>query len=97
MPVYVYRVVKPQSASGQGVGREETFEVRQLMSEPALTVHPTTGEPVERVLFAPAIASNKLGNAHIGSTGLTKYVRTSDGSYERQAGSGGPKILNPND
>lgn len=104
MPVYVYRVVKPAPPNGippadaQPAGEPEvTFEVRQLMSDPPLTVHPTTGEPVERILFAPAIASNKLGNAHINSTGLTKYVRTSDGSYERQAGSGGSKIINPND
>lgn len=93
MPIYVYRVVRPASDARP----EETFELRQSINDPPLAAHPQTGEAVERVLFAPAIASNKLGNATIASTGLTKYVKTSDGSYERQAGSGGPKVINPHE
>lgn len=92
MPVYVYRVIKQDPNAP-----EETFELRQQMSDPPLTHHPDTGEPVERVICPPNIASDKLGNATIASSGLTKYVKTSDGTYERQAGSGGPKILNPHD
>jgi len=90
MPVYVYRVLSPAKDAP-----EETFEVRQLMSDPPLTRHPITGQPVERVLCPPNITTDRLGNASIASTGLTKYVKTSDGSYERQAGSQGPKIINP--
>ncbi len=90
MPVYVYRLLnQPEGAP------ERTFELRQLMSDPPLSHHPATGEPVERVLCPPNIASDKLGNAAINATGLTKYVKTSDGTYERQAGSKGPKIFNP--
>ena len=48
-------------------------------------------------MCAPNIAASKLGNASLNSAGLTKYVKTSDGSYERQAGSMGPKIVNPNE
>ena len=91
MPVYVYRVIKQDDSP------EETFEIRQQMSEPALTRHPQTGQPVERVICPPNIASDKLGNAAIASSGLTKYVKTSDGTYERQAGGGGPKMINPHD
>ena len=87
MPIYVYRII--------GSSPEQTFEVRQLMSEPPLTKNPDTGEPVERVICPPNISSDKLGNASIASSGLTKYVKTSDGTYERQAGGGGPKIINP--
>ena len=93
MPVYVYRIVRPASDARP----EETFELRQSINDPPLTAHPQTGEPVERVLMPPAIASNKLGNASINSSGLTKYVKTSDGTYERQAGSGGPKVINPHE
>ena len=48
MPVYVYRVVRDASDPGL----EETFEIRQLMSDAPLTKHPRTGEPVERALSA---------------------------------------------
>ncbi len=89
MPLYVYRVV--------GSSPERTFEVRQLMSDAPLVTHPDTGEPVERVITAPNISSDKLGNAAIASSGLTKYVKTSDGTYERQAGGGGPKMINPHE
>jgi hypothetical protein len=46
------------------------------------------------VILPPQIASPK-GNSDIAAAGFTKYKRTSDGSYERQAGSGGPERLNP--
>ena len=93
MPVYVYRVIRDASDPGP----EETFEIRQLMSDAPLTKHPRTGEPVERVLCPPNISSSKLGNASLNSAGFTKYVKTSDGSYERQAGNAGPKVINPNE
>jgi hypothetical protein len=98
MPLYVYRVIRPKSAAGRGggsEGQEETFEVRQSIHAPALTKHPETGEPVERVICAPAIASSKLGNAALSSAGFTKYSRRSDGTYEREAGSSGPKHVDP--
>jgi hypothetical protein len=74
---------------------EETFEVRQSIHDAALTKHPETGEPVERVICAPAIASSKLGTADLNAAGFTKYKRMSDGTYERQAGSAGPKHVDP--
>jgi hypothetical protein len=93
MPFYVYRVIRDLAVEGE----DETFEIRQSINDPPLTLHPLSGAPVERVPCVPNIAASKLGNAAINSAGFTKYVKTSDGSYERQAGSGGPKIVNPNE
>lgn len=51
MPTYVYR------------GRESgsTFEVQQRITEPALTHHPETGEPVERVIQPAGIVFKGSG------------------------------------
>jgi predicted nucleic acid-binding Zn ribbon protein len=43
MPTYIYETTSP----GKPARR---FEVEQRMSEPALTRHPETGEPVRRVI-----------------------------------------------
>jgi predicted nucleic acid-binding Zn ribbon protein len=52
MPVYVYAVVNADGSEG------EAFEVMQAMSDPPLTVHPETGEPVRRLLTAPNSAGS---------------------------------------
>ena len=44
MPLYVYEVVLSDGTGG------EQLEVLQKMSDPALTKHPETGEPVRRVI-----------------------------------------------
>ena len=41
MPTYIYETIS---------STPERFEVRQGFNDPALTVHPTTGEPVRRVI-----------------------------------------------
>lgn len=41
MPTYIYETISPTP---------ERFEVRQGFNDPAITVHPTTGEPVRRVI-----------------------------------------------
>ena len=51
MPTYVYRNLTTQ----------ETFEVKQSMKDAALTQHPQTGEPVKRLVSAPAIAFKGSG------------------------------------
>ena len=93
MPVYVYRIVKPPNA-GDSNDAPATFEIRQSIHDPPLTRHPETGEPVERVILAPTIARGAVGNSQLSNAGMTKYVRTSDGTYEKQAGRG-PKHVNP--
>jgi hypothetical protein len=90
MPVYVYRIIRP----GPAAENEPTFEVRQSMSDPPLTRHPETGEPVERVICLPQIARGQLSNSQLGAAGFTKYKKTSDGTYEKQAGNG-PKHVDP--
>ena len=94
MPTYVYRLVRPERDAAAADGSEETFEVMQRMTDPPLTRHPETGEPVERVICAPQIGKGAQTNRAIGAAGFTKYKKTSDGKYERQAGSG-PKIIDP--
>ena len=95
MPVYVYRIVKPAS-SADPEASPATFEVRQSIHDPPLTRHPETGEPVERVICPPTIARGAPGNSVLANAGMTKYTRTSDGTYEKQTGRG-PKHVNPHD
>lgn len=78
MPVYVYRVL--------GEGSAETFEVRQSIHDLPLTQHPVTGAPVRRVPCVPQIGRGAVSNSEITAAGLTKYVKTDDGTYEKQAG-----------
>ena len=94
MPTYVYRIVRPAGSTARDEN-EETFEVRQSMSDPPLTRHPDTGAPVERVICAPQIGKGAQTNRELGAAGFTKYKKTSDGKYERQAGTGGPKLIDP--
>jgi hypothetical protein len=90
MPLYVYRILRP----GVPVDRAQTFELRQSIHDPPLKRHPKTGEPVERVICPPTISRGALSDTDIAAAGFTKYKRTSDGTYERQAGSG-PKHVDP--
>lgn len=63
MPTYVYRIKSlPDTDPGA------FFEIRQSMSEPALEAHPETGEPVERVICAPALLGG-AGAPPVPSTG----------------------------
>ena len=41
MPTYIYETIS---------STPERFELRQGFNDPALTAHPTTGEPVRRVI-----------------------------------------------
>ena len=94
MPLYVYEVIQPDGSPG------EEFEVLQSMSEPVLTVHPDTGEPVRRVFGTPnaprtwtdSQSKSRLSDKNLASKGLTKYVKSGDGTYEKTAGSGPKKI-----
>ena len=99
MPTYVYEVITDDDEPGQ------IFEVVQSMSEPALTGHPTTGQPVRRVIQPPHLpgkwtdrhAKKALSNENLAAQGFTKYERTGDGGYHRTAGDGGPELLKPSD
>jgi predicted nucleic acid-binding Zn ribbon protein len=51
MPVYVYRNLKTN----------EKFEIEQRITEPALTAHPETGDPVKRLIQPVGIAFKGSG------------------------------------
>lgn len=92
MPTYIYGVILPDDDEAVG----ETFEIEQGIKDPPLTHHPVTGEPVRRVLCAPFIAGmwspmkakNSLSDRKLNAQGFTKYVKNSDGQYEKRTGKG---------
>lgn len=90
MPMYVYQVIEADGSPG------ETFEVLQKMSDDPLTVHPTNGKPVQRILAAPNTMTRygpgNLSNQRLGSMGFTKYEKAGDGKYEKTAGQG-PDVI----
>ena len=94
MPTYVYQVITEERREG------ETFEVVQKMSEPALTRHPETGQPVRRVLQAANLPlnhtdkaeANRISNKNLDRLGFTKYERAGGGFYEKKAGQG-PNVI----
>jgi predicted nucleic acid-binding Zn ribbon protein len=95
MPVYAYCVVLPDGSDGT------YFEVVQSMSDPALTHHPETGEPVRRVITAPNLVlrhgarqdRRMMSNENLTRKGFTKYEKTGPGEYVRTAGTEGPSTL----
>ncbi len=95
MPVYVYEVITDDGEEGQ------IFEVMQKMSDDALTHHPTTGQPVRRVIQTPNVATKytsshekkTLSNENLAAKGFTKYEKAGDGQYVKTAGDG-PKMIN---
>lgn len=96
MPTYVYEILDSQ---GKPCG--ERFEVVQSMAEEPLTQHPETGQPVRRA-FVPFRIAGKHSPIHtdkalkddrkLESLGFTKYVKASDGKYEKVVGKG-PDML----
>lgn len=95
MPLYVYEVVLPDGSGG------ETFEIIQSLSAEPLKKHPESGKPVRRVFGTPntprtwtdSQAKSKLSDKNLASKGLTKYVKTDKGTYEKAAGAGPKKIV----
>ncbi|WP_428389912.1 FmdB family zinc ribbon protein [Mucisphaera sp.] len=98
MPIYVYEVLLPDGEEGQ------VFEVMQSMSDEPLTEHPTTGQPVRRVLQPAHIAGKwsesgskqQLSDKNLEAHGFTKYVKAGGGYYEKRAGQG-PDVISAGD
>lgn len=98
MPTYVYQEILEDGSDG------DTFEIVQRMSEDALTVHPTSGRPVRRVLTPPRFTTkysdshdkSRLSDSNLKSKGFTKYVKGDDGKYEKVLGSG-PDLIKKED
>ena len=95
MPTYVYEALAEDGTPG------ERFEVVQAMSEPPLTHHPETGQPVRRVIMPPRIAGRfsplrsertMANDSKLERLGFTKYVKSSDGTYDKTLGTGPNQI-----
>ncbi len=71
MPVYVYRNLKTG----------ETFELEQRITEPALTEHPESGDPVKRLIQPVGIAFKGSGFY------VTDSRKESSGGSKEQGGS----------
>ncbi len=102
MPTYVYEVIFEDDGDDGDEG--QLFEVQQMMADPPLTVHPTTGQPVRRVIQPPNIATHytsiqdkrRMSNKSLEANGFTKYEKAGDGTYVKTAGSG-PKQISADD
>lgn len=89
MPIYDYAPRSGKCKQCQG-----RFEVVQRLSEPKLKRCPTCKKPVERLISAVAVHGKfSMAPSRLNDLGMTKYVKTSDGSYERTVGRGGPKMI----
>ena len=90
MPLYDYA-----PKSGRCKQCKGRFEVMQRVSEPRLKRCPACRKPVERLISAVAVHGkfSTRSESKLKDLGLTKYVKTSDGSYARTVGRGGPKMI----
>ena len=94
MPLYVYQVIREDGQPG------ERFEIMQGIRDAALTEHPETGEPVKRVVAAPAVAGSHSQTAierklkdpnQLENMGFTRYEKQGS-TYVKPAGKGPDQI-----
>ena len=76
MPVYVYRNLRTG----------EKFEVEQRITEPALTEHPESGDPVKRLIQPVGIAFKGSGFYVTDSRGGSTSAAKSSGAEGKSAG-----------
>lgn len=95
MPTYVYEVI------GEDGQPQSRFEIVQSIHDEPLTHHPETGEPVERIICPffvggtwseSAMSKNARDEKKLNRLGLTKYVKSGDGVYEKRTGRG-PQVI----
>ena len=67
----------------------------QRVAEPKLKRCPECRKPVERLIGAVAVHGkySTKSDSKLKDLGMTKFVKTSDGSYERTVGNFGPKMI----
>ena len=97
MPLYEYVVINSDGSHG------EVFEVLQRIGEPALTKHPESGLPVERLISAASVPrptggplKGDISNRNLEKLGFTKYQKTETGKYEKVLGDGPDLIRRDN-
>ena len=89
MPLYDYA-----PRSGKCKQCHDRFEVMQRLADPKLEHCPTCKQPVVRLISAAAVHGKfSMAPSKLKDLGMTKYVKTSDGSYARTVGEGGPKMI----
>ena len=89
MPLYDYA-----PKSGKCKVCHGRFEVMQRVADAKLTRCPTCKKPCERLISKVAVHGKfSMSPSKLKDLGMTKYVKTSDGSYERTVGRGGPKMI----
>ena len=89
MPLYEYAAL-----AGGCRKCKKGFELVQKLAEPKLRKCPDCGARIERVIGAVGVNTRfAISRSKLNDLGMTKYVKTSDGSYERTAGQKGPKII----
>lgn len=96
MPLYVYQEILPDGSAG------ERFEVLQKINEPALELHPKSGNAVQRVItaawtpkgFMGHDKKEQLSDRNLEKLGFTKYVKGKRG-YEKTAGDGPDQLKRP--
>lgn len=86
MPTYVYAVVNPDGSDG------EPFEVFQRISDPPLTVHPETGQPVRKLVVPPQVQTTsdaqRFSKSNLERLGFSRFERKGSGYFEKTAGKG---------
>jgi putative FmdB family regulatory protein len=90
MPIYEYAPL-----SGKCKQCDGRFEVYQKVADAKLKSCPDCGKPVERIISAVPVHGkfSTKSDSRTKELGMTKYVKTSDGSYERKFGNAGPKMI----
>jgi putative FmdB family regulatory protein len=92
MPIYTYRAMEREAGCKVCA---ECFEVRQSLSEDALSDCPWCAARVERIITPPFVQggdSHRLKEGHIEKHGFTQYRRSAKGVYEKTAGRG-PDVI----
>lgn len=92
MPTYEYEHVDQENLSC-----EDPFEVVQSVSENALSVCPTCGKPVKKLISKTSfIMTTNMSPESVAQKGFTTYRKTGHGTYEK-AGGEGPNTISAGD
>lgn len=95
MPIFEYRCENPGCTT-----RGQSWDSLQRLGDDRAAPCPVCGQPGQRQISAPAIASGSshvLKESHFSRHGFTQYRRLEKGVYEKTAGSGPSIISDPGD
>ena len=101
MPVYVYQLINADGSDG------DVFEIEQGLNDPALTLHPLSGQPMRRVLQPPnlggqynerVIREQVTNPDNLERLGFTRYHKDKvTGKYYKTSGKDAraPEVIDP--